>query len=51
MSSVTPTSLKADPTTTNTLVKKRYLIVHVLIIWLSLIPLFYGVIQLLSLYE
>jgi len=51
MSSVTPTSLKAGPTTTNTLVKKRYLIFHVLIIWLSLIPLFFGGIQLVNLYE
>ena len=39
----TPTSLKAGPITTNTLVHKRYTILYVLIIWISALPVMYFV--------
>ncbi|MHA1584097.1 MAG: DapH/DapD/GlmU-related protein [Promethearchaeota archaeon] len=40
MSNVSPTSILAGPTTTNTLVLKRYIIFYIFLIWLSLLPIF-----------
>ena len=48
MSSTIPASLKAGPTTTNTLTANRYLIIYIFIIWFSLIPDFFLIYFLIS---
>ncbi len=48
MSSTIPASLKAGPTTTNTLSANRYLIIYILLIWFSLIPDFFLILYLIS---
>ncbi len=40
MSSSIPASVKAGPSTTNTLVSKGYLFIYIIILWFSIMPLF-----------
>ena len=51
MSSVIPTSLKAGPSTTNTLATNRYLIVYIFLIWLSIFPEFFLLVQIMARFE
>ncbi len=51
MSSVIPTGLKAGPGTTNTLAANRYLIVYIFLIWLSIFPEFFLLIQIMARFE
>ncbi|MHA1718013.1 MAG: hypothetical protein ACTSWX_09685 [Promethearchaeota archaeon] len=51
MSNSIPASLKAGPTTTNTLPANRYMFIYVLLIWLSLIPDFFLFLYLYSIIE
>ena len=51
MSSTIPASIKAGPTTTNTLSANRYIFIYILIIWFSLIPDFFLILFLISIME
>ena len=51
MSSTIPASIKAGPTTTNTLSANRYIFIYILLIWLSLIPDFFLILFLISIME
>lgn len=51
MSSTIPASIKAGPTTTNTLSANRYIFIYLLLIWLSLIPDFFLILFLISILE
>ncbi|MHA1518646.1 MAG: DapH/DapD/GlmU-related protein [Promethearchaeota archaeon] len=51
MSSVIPTGLKVGPSTTNTLAANRYLVLYILLIWLSIFPEFFLLIQIIARFE
>ncbi|WP_457558412.1 DapH/DapD/GlmU-related protein [Candidatus Harpocratesius sp.] len=51
MSSSIPTSLKAGPTTTNTLVVNRDIFIYILLIWISIFPEIFIIFKLLSVFE
>ena len=51
MSSIIPASLKVGPTTTNSLPATRYILIYILLIWLSLIPDFFLILFLISIME
>lgn len=51
MSNVVPTGLKAGPNTTNTIGSNWYMLIYILLIWLSIFPEFFIIVQILSRFE
>ncbi len=51
MSSTVPTTLRAGPSTTNTLASKWYSLIYVAIMWLSIFPCFFIIVKIISLFQ